>query len=1092
MRLLHKCFVIYASGAGVKAKFNQEGDILPDEKYTRGFKEVQVEELNTFLTKLISIWEELVRCLRENVEKNGDKLVLNDIETVERKIKNRLAKEEIETLNKDILDKYQVNILEILNENLLKILQDINEILNSSSKSEEGKDAGKEEKRVKYKKKLEEQLNPNISEEELKNRKNWPFIDSRTNIPKDKLTQITLKPIYPAEKHIASKEDSAREILGNLIIEPVVKKINSLLLEIQPELVSVEVTLGGSTSIDFARTDINKSIAAEDLIKGARLEKERDLLLAIGDEFIFTGVDFAFLKTPEITVFSIEDTKDSKERKYKKADNDEINANWFWSGNYPELGGVGISATLGIYSMLEELYAEEVFRLFEGEKDIVPAIRRLRQRLEKGHLQLSTTDGGQIETKPLEQLSSYNRHKENFKIEFGTSGWRGVIEKDFDIHNVRRVAQAVAEYYLNYIKTGIILIGFDPRKGNRENAMEIAAIMAANGIPVRIIETEPTPTPVLAYLANSSEEIKGVINLTASHNPYEDAGFKFSPYHGGAAEKAITTKIEDSANSITEYKVINYEEGVKEGIIEEYEVEKAIDIYVNGYIIPTIKEIGAWETIISYIKENREFKLILDPMQGTSVKYMGAIYGAMRKEVGRDFYTMIHINNRDSEFKEVNGAPNPTESENIQELLQMMIEDSKVFKLATDGDADRFGVIDFGGKELSANEIMAMLVYFLHSKGFEGIVGKTVSTSNFVNAVAEYLDIELLEEPVGFKWFVARVINEGKQFIVAGEESAHVGIGPFMKSWDDGIAIGLMCLWMTADTGKSLTSYKEEIETTIDKKFHYKRGKVDLTASLKKKTEEFINNVKEEQKKEISLEEMGVIKVLNNLGLTQKAVSVITVDGLKVVFKSGDWFCIRLSGTQFVSRLYTEVTDINREDGLVILGNKLFEDIDGQDGGTFIQTIGNMSEQGAAIIVAVDATYKNEVNFDGGKVRLANRPILQVKIDVSNLTEAVKTAKEAVRGGADWIEMSAGLNLSETIKTIQRLKNEFPETKVSVDFDVVTVDMPMVDVVTEVIEAGADIISVYEDLIRQDRIITMIDKVKEFKENGRDIKLRVN
>ncbi|MCK5393153.1 MAG: hypothetical protein KAI91_02355, partial [Candidatus Omnitrophica bacterium] len=759
---------------------------------------------------------------------------------------------------------------------------------------------------------------------------------------------------------------------------------------------------------------------------------------------------------------------------------------------YPELGGVGISATLGIYSMLEELYAEEVFRLFEGDKDIIPAIRRLRQRLEKGHLQLSTTDGGQIETKSLEQLSSYNRHKENFKIEFGTSGWRGVIEKDFDIHNVRRVAQAVAEYYLNYIKTGIILIGFDPRKGNRGNAMEIAAIMAANGIPVRIIETEPTPTPVLAYLANSSEEIKGVINLTASHNPYEDAGFKFSPYHGGAAEKAITTKIEDSANSITEYKVINYEEGVKEGIIEEYEVEKAIDIYVNGYIIPTIKEIGAWETIISYIKENREFKLILDPMQGTSVKYMGAIYGAMRKEVGRDFYTMIHMNNRDSEFKEVNGAPNPTESENIQELLQMMIEDPKVFKLATDGDADRFGVIDFGGKELSANEIMAMLVYFLHSKGFEGIVGKTVSTSNFVNAVAEYLDIELLEEPVGFKWFVARVINEGKQFIVAGEESAHVGIGPFMKSWDDGIAIGLMCLWMTADTGKSLTSYKEEIETTIDKKFHYKRGKVDLTASLKKKTEEFINNVKEEQKKEISLEEMEVIKVLKNLGLTQKAVSVITVDGLKVVFKSGDWFCIRLSGTQFVSRLYTEVTDINREEGLVILGNKLFEDIDGQDGGTFIQTIGNMSEQGAAIIVAVDATYKNEVNFDGGKVRLANRPILQVKIDVSNLTEAVKTAKEAVRGGADWIEMSAGLNLSETIKTIQRLKNEFPETKVSVDFDVVTVDMPMVDVVTEVIEAGADIISVYEDLIRQDRIITMIDKVKEFKENGRDIKLRVN
>ncbi|MCK5493021.1 MAG: hypothetical protein KAJ14_07920, partial [Candidatus Omnitrophica bacterium] len=547
--------------------------------------------------------------------------------------------------------------------------------------------------------------------------------------------------------------------------------------------------------------------------------------------------------------------------------------------------------------------------------------------------EIQAVDGGEIKTKGLEPLSKYNQYKENFKIEFGTSGWRGVIGKDFNIHNVRRVSQAVAEYYINYIKEGIILIGFDPRKGNRENAMEIAAIMAANGIPVRIIESEPTPTPVLAYLANSNKKISGVINLTASHNPAEDAGFKFSPYHGGAAEKAITSKIENYANSITKYKVTNYKEAVKEEKIEEYEVEKAIDIYVNEYIIRTLKNIGAWYTIIDYIKENEEFKLILDPMQGTSVKYMEAIYGAMKEEVGRDFYTMIHTNNKDSEFKEVGGAPNPTEQANIQELLQMMIEVLNVFKLATDGDADRVGVIDFGGKELSANEIMAMSVYFLNSKGFEGIVGKTVATSNFVNAVAEYLNIELLEEPVGFKWFVARVINEDKRFIVVGEESAHVGVGPFMQSWDDGIAIGLMCLWIIADTGKSLTEYKEEIENKIGKKFYYKRGKVDLTESLKKKTKNFIDTVKEEQKKKVSLDEMTVIKVLKKLGLTQKTVEVITSDGLKVVFDTGDWFCIRLSGTQFVSRLYTEVTDIEREERLVTLGNQLFEAIDRQDGG---------------------------------------------------------------------------------------------------------------------------------------------------------------
>ncbi|MCK5493705.1 MAG: hypothetical protein KAJ14_11405, partial [Candidatus Omnitrophica bacterium] len=425
LRLLYKCFVIYASGAGVKAKFNQKGDILPDEKYTRSFTEAQVEELNTFLTKLTYIWEEVVRVLRENVEKDEDRLTLNDIETVERKIKDRFAKEEIKDFNKDILDKYQVNILEILNENLMKILQDINEILNSSSKPEEGKDVRKEEKRLKYKKNLEAQLNPDNPEGELKDIGNWLFIDSRTNIGKDKIIQITLKPIYPAEKHIASKEDSAREILGNLIIEPVVKKINSLLLEIQPGLVLIEVTLGGSTSIDFARADINKSIAAEDLIKGARLEKERDLLLAIGDEFIFTGVDFAFLKTPKITVFSVEGTKDNKERQYEKGVKKEIEANCFWSGNYPELGGVGISATLGIYLMLEELYAEEVFRLFGGDKDIVPAIRRLRQRLE-GSVDIDEgarriADGG------LEQVL-FNKLRKLSRVENGITAKVGGLD----------------------------------------------------------------------------------------------------------------------------------------------------------------------------------------------------------------------------------------------------------------------------------------------------------------------------------------------------------------------------------------------------------------------------------------------------------------------------------------------------------------------------------------------------------------------------------------------------------------------------------------------------------------------------------------
>ncbi len=509
------------------------------------------------------------------------------------------------------------------------------------------------------------------------------------------------------------------------------------------------------------------------------------------------------------------------------------------------------------------------------------------------------------------------------KIVFGTSGWRGRLGQDFVLPNVLRAAQGVAEYHKRHIKKGSILLGFDPRRGNREFGREIAALLASDDIPVEIILEEPTPTPVLAYMAHSNERIVGIVNLTASHNRFTDDGLKFSPHHGGAADTETTNLISKYANETKVQRRVSYESAQITGLIREVSLAEAVKNYVNAYIVPTLKQLEAWQTIVDYVKSDDSFRLILDPMQGTSTKYLEAIYQRIEAEADRTFTDIIHAQNKDPEFRQVNGAPNPTEPESIKELSTMVSQDAHTMGLATDGDGDRFGIIDFGGREVSANEVIAIFVDFLTRRNLQGAVGKTVATSNLVNAIAEHLGLELIETPVGFKWFVEKKIREGKDFLVAGEESAHVGTKPLMESWDDGIAVGLMCLWVVAETRKSLTSYREELERTIGKDFLYRRESIGLTPELKEKTATLVQQAKREDALGMKTADMEITKKMQASGIAQNVGSVITLDGVKVVFETGDWLCIRTSGTENVARLYYEVSAKERQDKIRLAGLSL-------------------------------------------------------------------------------------------------------------------------------------------------------------------------
>jgi phosphomannomutase/glucose-6-phosphate isomerase len=473
------------------------------------------------------------------------------------------------------------------------------------------------------------------------------------------------------------------------------------------------------------------------------------------------------------------------------------------------------------------------------------------------------------------------------------------------------------------------------------------------------------------------------------------------------------------ANEAKTYKWIDYEKAKESRLVEEIKVNEAIDRYVKNYIVKRLKEIGAWDTIINYFKRNPKFSVILDPMQGTSVLYLKAIFDKISEEVGRKVYKMLHTDNKDLRFKEVNGVPNPTEEENIKGLVSEVQKNKNSIGLATDGDADRFGVIDFGGKKISANEMIAILTYFLAEKGFKGAIGKTVPTSNFANEIAKYLGLKLIETPVGFKWMVEKVVKEKEKFLVAGEESAHVAVGPFINSWDDGIVMTLMALWVVCDSKKSLAEYKNMIEEKLGKKFYYRRDNVELTDELKQSIASLIEATKKQQEKGISLLGLNIVNKVNNIveniGLGIKVKDVITLDGIKIVFDDGSWLCIRLSGSENVARLYTEVTDEKKQKDFVYLGKVLMG----------VEKLNPEKETGKLYSQLKESrdVYK-EIGFDGTEARLGWVEIPNKEV----LRKYLKEVKPLLEGKKNIVFIGMG----GSINTIKAVSSLFKDKKINI------------------------------------------------------------
>ena len=452
-------------------------------------------------------------------------------------------------------------------------------------------------------------------------------------------------------------------------------------------------------------------------------------------------------------------------------------------------------------------------------------------------------------------------------IRFGTSGWRAIIADEFTYANVRLVVESICSYLRDNADENVqtLVIGHDSRFMG-ESFSQIAAEIAKNkGFRVLLCDS-PTPTPTISY-AIKSEKAVGAINFTASHNPPEYQGIKFSTADGAPALPEITKQIEA---------IIEREPNVADangGTIEKYEA-------CSGYLDDLKTKIRF--DLIGEAKGRYAY----DPLWGTGRGYLDAIL----REYGLEIET-IH-DWRDVTFG--GKAPEPSEKQ-IGELVEAVKSKNLTLGLATDGDADRFGVIDGNGAFITPNELIPLLGdYLAESRGWTEGLARSVATTNLVDRVAENRGLKLYETPVGFK-YIGELINKD-EIILGGEESAGLSIkGHYPEK--DGILACLLAAEAVAVRGKSLTEQLDELYNRIGK---LESGRIGV-----KLTDEIAKGLKDKLAEQPS--EIGGKKIEN----------INRLDGVKFIFADKSWMLMRPSGTEPMVRIYAETE--NKEDLEVLL-----------------------------------------------------------------------------------------------------------------------------------------------------------------------------
>ena len=445
-------------------------------------------------------------------------------------------------------------------------------------------------------------------------------------------------------------------------------------------------------------------------------------------------------------------------------------------------------------------------------------------------------------------------------IKFGTSGWRGIIGEDFTFENVRVATQGVANYLKKSGQKGSgVVVAYDTRFLSEKFASEAAKILAFNGIKAFLC-TRDVPTPCVSF-ETVRRKAMGAINFTASHNPPEYNGLKFSTSNGAPALPEITKAIEKEIHTVQEKneRLDVYE---KRELIEEIDPK---DRYLND-----LREKIDVEAI-----RKSGLRIAIDALYGTSRDYLDYFLLDAGHEV-----KIIH-NFRDPYF----GGFSPECSEkNLGELRKVVLNEKFDLGLSTDGDADRFGIIDDRNRFVSPNVILSLLALYLkRERKIPGGLARSVATTHLMDAIARKLDVELHETPVGFKYIGELILDD--KIAMGGEESAGMSMYRHLPE-KDGILACLLVAEMVAATGKKLNQLIEEMYQEFGY-FYSKRIDMKLTPQLKDSLASKLANPPK------SIDDFTVR-------------GINTTDGVKLIFDNGAWLLFRLSGTEPVARIYAE------------------------------------------------------------------------------------------------------------------------------------------------------------------------------------------
>ncbi len=466
-------------------------------------------------------------------------------------------------------------------------------------------------------------------------------------------------------------------------------------------------------------------------------------------------------------------------------------------------------------------------------------------------------------------------------IKFGTDGWRAVIAEDFTFDNVRICAQAVANFLadVKMADKGLV-IGYDTRYASERFAVAAAEIIAGNNIKAYLCR-RALPTPVISY-GILVKQAAGAIIITASHNPAEWNGFKYKPEYAGSASPEVISQIESHIPGIIDsgdVRSIALKEGLKKGLI------KYIDPFPAYY--EQIRKLVDIDAIRS-----AGLNVAVDSMYGAGA-------GIFKKILAGGSTKVTEINrNRNPLFPGIQPEPIAV---NLKKLSRMMGRGYDV-GLATDGDADRIGIVGEQGEFITQLVTYALLtLYMLEVLQQRGAIVKTITTTDMVYQLGQIYDVPVLETSVGFKYVGPLMIKENA--LIGGEESGGYGFRGHIPE-RDGILAGLYFLDLMIKLKMKPSQLVAHLYNKVGPHYYHR---IDLDFPAKDRGA-IVSRVKNSNPEQID---------------GTPVVRVDTLDGYRFRLADTSWLLIRFSGTEPILRIYAETSSPERVQRLLAEGKKL-------------------------------------------------------------------------------------------------------------------------------------------------------------------------